>query len=59
MPNPQELQLKKMCGKQETLERSRAILRLATLKTRPGSGYDIGPGATGLPPICAYIASTE
>lgn len=59
MPNPQEIQLQKMCGKEDTLEKSRSILRLATLKTTPGSGYDIGSGVTGLPPICAYIASME
>ena len=40
----------------ETLELAKTILREATLKTKPGSGYEIGSRSTGLPAICAYIA---
>jgi hypothetical protein len=40
----------------ETLKLSRTILCEATLKTKPGSGYEIRSLSTGLPAICAYIA---
>ena len=59
MPNPHEVHLIRVCSKPETLKRAKEILRLALIKTRPGSGYDLGIGASGLPPICAYIASQE
>jgi hypothetical protein len=59
MPNPQEIQLQRVCSKPETFKRGQEIMRLALVKTRPGSGYDLATGASGLPPICAYIASQE
>lgn len=40
----------------ETLKLAKTILREATLKTKPGSGYEIRSLSTGLPAICAYIA---
>ena len=41
----------------ETLELATSILREASVKTKPGSGFELGPYTTGLPAICAYIAS--
>ncbi|PFH51250.1 hypothetical protein AMATHDRAFT_59558 [Amanita thiersii Skay4041] len=41
----------------ETLELARSLLHEATLKTKPGSGHELGSRTTGLPAICAYIAS--
>ena len=40
----------------ETLKLAKTILREATLKTKPGSGYEIRSLSTGLPAICAFIA---
>ncbi|KAK2465414.1 hypothetical protein APHAL10511_002768 [Amanita phalloides] len=40
----------------ETLELAKAMLREATVKTKPGSGFELGSRTTGLPAICAYIA---
>lgn len=41
----------------DTLELAKSIMHEATVKTKPGSGYDLRHRATGLPAICAYIAS--
>ncbi|KAF8628682.1 hypothetical protein AX15_003803 [Amanita polypyramis BW_CC] len=41
----------------ETLELAKSILRETTVRTKPGSGFELGPHTTGLPAICAYIAS--
>ncbi|KAF8625966.1 hypothetical protein AX17_006691 [Amanita inopinata Kibby_2008] len=41
----------------DTLDLAKAILREATTKTQPGSGHELGSRTTGLPAICAYIAS--
>jgi hypothetical protein len=40
----------------ETLKLAKTVLREATLKTKPGSGYEIRSLSTGLPAICAFIA---
>lgn len=48
-----------ICNNKATFVKAKAILHTASLKTIPGSGYDIGPGASGLPAICAYIAADE
>ncbi|KAL0953403.1 hypothetical protein HGRIS_004642 [Hohenbuehelia grisea] len=53
----QERQLTSLCSNPETLSKARAILRLAQLKTIPGSGHELGALATGLPAICALLAS--
>ncbi|KAI0755054.1 hypothetical protein C8Q80DRAFT_1266561 [Daedaleopsis nitida] len=51
--------LKRICGDGDTLERARAILHTASIKTAPGSGYDLGQGASGLPAICACLAAEQ
>ncbi len=48
-----------LCHNDATFSKAKAILHTASLKTTPGSGYDLGPGASGLPAICAYIAAEE
>ncbi|KAG6816820.1 hypothetical protein H0H87_002663 [Tephrocybe sp. NHM501043] len=54
---PHDEQLQNICNSEETLNTARAILRLAQQKTGPGSGFELGPFRTGLPAICAYLAS--
>ncbi|KAH8104531.1 hypothetical protein BXZ70DRAFT_1075516 [Cristinia sonorae] len=51
------LTLKRLCSKQETHAQAIEILNATKLKTGSGTGYDLGQGASGLPAICAYIAS--
>ncbi|KAG7445669.1 uncharacterized protein BT62DRAFT_994635 [Guyanagaster necrorhizus] len=46
-----------LCDDLETRETAKEIYHLANAKTRPGSGFDLGALRTGLPAICAYIAS--
>ncbi|KAG6839594.1 hypothetical protein C0991_001046 [Blastosporella zonata] len=56
---PHDDLLQTMCNSEETLSSAQAILRLALQKTGPGSGFELGSYKTGLPAICAYIASTR
>ncbi|KAG6919248.1 hypothetical protein DXG01_008044 [Tephrocybe rancida] len=56
---PQDELLRSICHSTETLNSAQAILRLAQQRTGPGSGFELGPYKTGLPAICAYIASTR
>lgn len=51
--------LKRMCQNNDTLEKARSILHTASIKTAPGSGYELGQGAPGLPAICAYVAAEQ
>ncbi|KAH8818618.1 hypothetical protein DL96DRAFT_1820052 [Flagelloscypha sp. PMI_526] len=48
-----------ICTQPETLAKAKVLLHEALLKTAPGSGFDIGPFKSGLPAICAYIASQK
>ncbi|KAL1950360.1 hypothetical protein VTO73DRAFT_5484 [Trametes versicolor] len=59
MSRAHQLLLKKLCHHEETLERAKAILNTASIKTAPGSGYELGQGSSGLSAICAYIAAEE
>ncbi|KAI0632344.1 hypothetical protein C8Q77DRAFT_1197631 [Trametes polyzona] len=59
MSRAHQLLLKKLCHNDDTLERAKAVLHTASIKTAPGSGYELGQGASGLPAICAYIAAEE
>ncbi|KAF7987050.1 hypothetical protein HWV62_183 [Athelia sp. TMB] len=60
MPNPEVDQLRLICNEAPTLKKARELLQLAKVKTRPGSGYHLGPESSiGLPAVCAYIASQE
>ncbi|KAI0670822.1 hypothetical protein C8Q78DRAFT_1129698 [Trametes maxima] len=54
----QEL-LKRLCHNRDTLERAKAVLHTASIKTVQGSGYELGQGSSGLPAICAYLAAEE
>ncbi|KAG5646013.1 hypothetical protein DXG03_004615 [Asterophora parasitica] len=56
---PHDDLLRNLCGSDETFNEAQSVLRLAKQKTGPGSGHDLGPHKTGLPAICAYIASTR
>lgn len=49
--------LENLCREPETLTEAQSILRLAKVKTAPGSGFVLGAYSTGLPAISAYIAS--
>ncbi|KAI0769017.1 hypothetical protein BD413DRAFT_628852 [Trametes elegans] len=59
MSRAHHLLLKKICHNLETLERAKAVLHTASIKTAQGSGYELGQGSSGLPAICAYIAAEE
>jgi len=49
--------LQALCRDPETVIEAQSILRLAQKKTGPGSGHELGSHTTGLPAICAHIAS--
>lgn len=57
MPKLEEALIDRLTLRPEVREKARALLRLVHSKTGPGTGYDIGEAKTGLPAICAYIAS--
>jgi hypothetical protein len=61
MSAPLDHLLRKICenGKSETYNVAKRIMRTAHAKTGAGSGYELGKGASGLPAICAYLASSE
>jgi hypothetical protein len=56
---PQDALLKRLCIKPETLTRAQALLHIAKARTGTGSGHDLGNGVTGLPAICAHLASLQ
>ncbi|OBZ71238.1 hypothetical protein A0H81_08398 [Grifola frondosa] len=51
--------IKGLCSNSETATRAIDLFHTAKAKTAPGSGYELGKGRSGLPAICAYIASQE
>jgi hypothetical protein len=57
MPKPEEDLIDRLTTRPEVREKARALLRAAHSSTGPGTGYDIGDAKSGLPAICAYIAS--
>ena len=57
MPKLEDALIDKLTLRPEVREKARTVLRLVHSKTGPGTGYDIGEAKTGLPAICAYIAS--
>jgi hypothetical protein len=59
MPSPQEAQIQRMCAHDATVQRTLALYAAAAARTGPGSGYDIGLGAPGLPALCAFLASEQ
>lgn len=59
MLRPQEQQIRKLCAKRETISKARELLHSASVRTGPGTGYNLGEGKSGLPAICAFIASQE
>ncbi|TBU27205.1 hypothetical protein BD309DRAFT_1000465 [Dichomitus squalens] len=59
MSRHHEQLLRRICQNEPTFSKAKTILHTASLKTTPGSGYELGQGATGLPAICAYIAAEE
>ncbi|KAI0699314.1 hypothetical protein C8T65DRAFT_793293 [Cerioporus squamosus] len=64
MSRQHDILLKQLCSDGEdinfeTFNKAKSLLNTAKLKTVPGSGYELGEGATGLPAICAYIAAEK
>jgi hypothetical protein len=57
MPKPEEDLIDRLTTHPDVREKARSILRAMHHKTGPGTGYDIGDAKSGLPAICAYIAS--
>jgi len=57
MPKPDEDLINRLTTRPEVREKARALLHSVHSKTGPGTGYDIGDAKSGLPAICAYIAS--
>jgi hypothetical protein len=47
----------KLTSHPDVRDKARALLRAVHSRTGPGTGYDIGEGKTGIPAICAFIAS--
>jgi hypothetical protein len=58
-PRPQVTLLKQLCTNPETSTKAEALVHIAKAKTGAGSGHDLGAGATGLPAICALVASLQ
>ncbi|KAI0251002.1 hypothetical protein BJV78DRAFT_1282898 [Lactifluus subvellereus] len=57
MPKLEEALIDKLTIRPEVRKKARALLRAVHSRTGPGTGYDIGEGKTGVPAICAFIAS--
>jgi hypothetical protein len=57
MPKLEEILIDRLTLRPEVREKARVLLRTIHSKSGPGTGYDIGDAKTGLPAICAYIAS--
>jgi hypothetical protein len=49
--------LLQICQNDDTFKLAQDILRRAQRKTARGSGYELGSRTTGLPAICALLAS--
>ncbi|KAG5335375.1 hypothetical protein C0989_001308 [Termitomyces sp. Mn162] len=56
---PHDDLLRTICHSDETFHEAQNILRTAKQRTGPLSGFNLGPLITGLPAVCAYIASTN
>jgi len=57
MPKPEEDLINRLTTRPEVREKAHALLHNVHSKTGPGTGYDIGDAKSGLPAICAYLAS--
>ncbi|KAJ7429188.1 hypothetical protein FB451DRAFT_1576162 [Mycena latifolia] len=57
MAPPYMATLEKLCHDAKTLKEAERILLIARANTGAGSGFDLGENRTGLPAVCAYIAS--
>ncbi len=57
MPKPEEDLIDRLTTRPEVRKKARVLLRTVHSKTGPGTGYDISDAKSGLPAICAYIAS--
>ena len=57
MPKPEEDLIDRLTTRPEVRQKARAVLRAVHSKTGPGTGYDIGDAKSGLPAMCAYLAS--
>ncbi|KAK7690023.1 hypothetical protein QCA50_006667 [Cerrena zonata] len=54
-----KVQVQNLCRKPETVQRAADLYTLAKVRTGPGSGHELGAGASALAVICAYLASEE
>jgi hypothetical protein len=57
MPKLEEALIDRLTSRPDVREEARALLRTVHSRTGPGTGYRIGEGKTGVPAICAFIAS--
>ncbi|KAI0301123.1 hypothetical protein B0F90DRAFT_1817148 [Multifurca ochricompacta] len=57
MPKLEEALIERLTLRPDVRDKARALLRTVHSTTGPGTGYDISTAKTGLPAICAYIAS--
>ncbi|KAI0043728.1 hypothetical protein FA95DRAFT_1562990 [Auriscalpium vulgare] len=59
MPSIEETQINRITDRVEIRVKAKALLQTLRVKTGPGTGYELGPGKTGLAAICAYLASVQ
>lgn len=59
MSRLQKEAIQRICINEETTAAALELLGTASLCTGPGTGYDLREGASGLPAVCAYLASEE
>ncbi|KAH9936350.1 uncharacterized protein B0H18DRAFT_973503 [Fomitopsis serialis] len=57
MSRVQKDAIKRLCGNEETMGLALSFFRIASLSTGPGTGYDLRDAVSGLPAVCAYLAS--
>jgi hypothetical protein len=54
-----DAQLKRFQLEPEAFDLAKQIYRQIQVKTAPGSGHELGPGAVGVPAIAAYLACVQ
>lgn len=59
MSRLQKEAIRRICANEDTIAAALDLLGSASLCTGPGTGYDLREGASGLPAVCAYLASEE
>lgn len=60
MSRQHDVLLRNLCGtREDTFTKAKSILHTVSIKTGPGTGYDLGQGASGFAAVCAYIAAEQ